>query len=346
MKLYGRHWTRREIEQYVGRIDQIGGVTRFQQSEGYAGGTEIARVRTGAGLSYDVTLNKGFDISLATFQDVPLSWQSPNGNVHPAYYDSDGISWLRTASGGLLMTCGLLQVGADNVDQDESLGVHGRIHHTPAEHLGIVGQWAGDDYEISLTGTLNETRFFAEKVSLRRQISSRLGENTIRISDTIRNNGFHTIPHMILYHFNFGFPLLMPQTEMWFPSERVTPRDEGVSTDGYDQWELPQRDFTERVYRHEDLKTVENWAKVEVHNPVFPIASGPAPLTVRLQWDATDLDRFIQWKNCGAGEHVLGIEPSNCYTIGRAKERLDGTLQFLEPGEERTYSLTLSVEVS
>jgi hypothetical protein len=46
----------------------------------------------------------------------------------------------------------------------------------------------------------------------------------------------------------------------------------------------------------------------------------------------------------GAGVHVLGIEPANCLVEGRAVERERGTLVILEPGEQRTYELQLSIE--
>ena len=41
----------------------------------------------------------------------------------------------------------------------------------------------------------------------------------------------------------------------------------------------------------------------------------------------------------------MGIEPANCHVEGRAAERERGTLQFLEPGEARTYELALEVVV-
>jgi hypothetical protein len=45
----------------------------------------------------------------------------------------------------------------------------------------------------------------------------------------------------------------------------------------------------------------------------------------------------------GAGVHVLGIEPANCYVEGRADERARGTLVMLEPGETREYELAFEV---
>ncbi|MBW7460405.1 aldose 1-epimerase family protein, partial [Paenibacillus sepulcri] len=110
MHLYGRSWTRRELEARVGSISQIGGVRRMQLTEGKERDVEAIQVRTGAGLTYYVIPSKGLDISLAELGGMPVSWQSPNGDVHPAYYEAEGTGWLRTASGGLLMTCGLAHV--------------------------------------------------------------------------------------------------------------------------------------------------------------------------------------------------------------------------------------------
>ena len=34
-----------------------------------------------------------------------------------------------------------------------------------------------------------------------------------------------------------------------------------------------------------------------------------------------------------SGEYVLGLEPSTCYTMGRAEERVNGELRVLRPFE-------------
>ncbi|MFD1904052.1 hypothetical protein ACFTAO_40455 [Paenibacillus rhizoplanae] len=66
-RLYGREWTRRELEARVGRIEQLAGVQPFVMREGPEAGQEVFRVRTGSGLSYWVHPGKGMDISLAEF---------------------------------------------------------------------------------------------------------------------------------------------------------------------------------------------------------------------------------------------------------------------------------------
>ncbi|HLO32093.1 MAG TPA: aldose 1-epimerase family protein [Anaerolineales bacterium] len=342
MKLYGKEWSRRELEAHMGRIEQIGGVRRFQSTEGPEEGVEQIQVRTGAGLSYSVLPSRGLDIGLAEFGGIPLCWLSPNGEVHPAFFNDHGTAWLRTAAGGLLMTCGLSQVGSPGVDGNEELGLHGRAHHTPARQVCAEGLWEGDEYLMVVRGRLEETSIMGWNLCLTRQIRSYLGKNQIVIHDVLENSGFEPAPHMMLYHFNFGFPLLGPETEIRFPSGRVTPREPELSLEALEKWPPPQAGCRERVYYHEDLSAeADGRATVTVRNPHFPLTD--RPLLVRLTWKVNGLPLLVQWKMPGAGMHVLGLEPANCHVEGRAAERERGTLVRLAPGQTVEYDLELSV---
>jgi hypothetical protein len=343
MELGGKTWQRRALEARLGRLEQLGGLRRFRLSEGREDGVEQIQVRTGAGLCYYVSPSRAMDISLAEFAGLPLSWQAPNGDSHPAYYDARELEWLRTAVGGLLMTCGLSYVGAAGEDQGQAFGLHGRIHHLPARQVAASGSWQGDNYEMQVSGIVEEAVIFGEYLRLSRTIRSTLGVNRIEIEDQVENAGFSETPLMILYHFNFGFPLLGEQTRLHFPSQKVVARDEGTPLEGYDRWQAPQPGYQERVYYHQEL--MGDRVSVVVHNPAFPLPYGPPrPLSLRLSWFTSQLPRLVQWKMAGAGTHVLGIEPANCYVEGRAVERARGTLETLAPGEKRDFHLTLEVE--
>ena len=344
--LYNRKWTRRELEARVGRIEQIGGLRRLRLAEGFEEGNEQIQVRTGSGLAFNVSPSHALDISLAEFGGAALSWSSSSGDVHPAYFDASGAEWLRTAAGGLLMTCGLSYVGAPGEDEGQNFGLHGRVHHVPARHISARGHWQGDEYLMEISGIVEETALFGDSWRLSRTIRSRLGLNRIEISDVVENAGFAPAIHMILYHFNFGFPLLTEETAVQFPSNVVVPRDQGTSVYGFDQWELPQAAYDERVYYHQDFDTEE--VAVIIHNPHFPQsgAGRTTPLWLRLSYSTRQLPRLVQWKMAGAGAHVLGIEPANCYVEGRAAERSRGTLVTLEPGETRQYDLALELFTS
>jgi len=340
--LYGRHWTRRELEMHVGRLEQIGGIRRFAGDEGPERGMEYIQVRTGAGLAYTVTPTKGMDFSLAEYGGTPISWQSAGGDIHPMYYEPEGTGWLRTASGGLMMTCGLMNVGSPSEYVGRSYGLHGRVHHTPAKHVCAEGIWHQDEYEMEIKGTVEETALFGGHLRLRRTIRSRLGENRITVHDRVENAGFETVPHMLLYHFNFGYPLLSPDAEIVFPSGSVVPREPETPLEGYDAWQPPEAGYKERVYYHDPERSGS--AEVRIHQPSFPQAGGRSiPLTVTLKWQAATLPRLVQWKMPGAGSYVLGIEPSNCGVEGMASEAAKGRLQRLEPGESVDYEWELSL---
>jgi len=357
-RLYGRHWTRRELEARVGRIEQLAGARRMRLREGTEDGVEIVRVRTGAGLAFDVVPSKGMDISLAEFGGAPLSWQSPNGDASPWLFRDGGTAWLRTAGGGLLMTCGLVSVGSPSVCEGREYGLHGRAHHAPARDVCVESGWNGDEYEMRVAGVVEETEIFGHCLRLRREIRCRLGENRIVLRDRVENFGFRPSPHMILYHFNFGFPLLSEEARIRLPSRRAIPREAELPPDGWDRWSAPQAGFSEQVYYHETVADADGWAEVSILQPAFPLAgadgladrgelgrpAGFVPVAVRLRWKTDTLPELVQWRMPGEGVHALGIEPANCRVGGLAAEAERGTLRMLAPGEEVRYELELSVE--
>lgn len=342
MYLYGRQWTRRELTAHVGRLEQIGGIRRYLGDEGPERGMEFIQVRTGAGLTYTVTPTKGLDFSLAEYGGVPISWQSAGGDIHPMYYEPEEAGWLRTASGGLMMTCGLMNAGSPSVYEGKSYGLHGRVHHLPARQVCAEGVWQGDEYEMVIRGTVEETALFGGHLRMHREIRSRLGENKITVTDLVENAGSDPAPHMMLYHFNFGYPLLSPESTIQFPVGSVTPRDAAADLTGYDKWQEPEAGFQERVYYH----GLEPAAKAEVRlfQPNFPQAGHrTVPLTAALSWSTDTLPQLVQWKMAGAGSYVLGIEPSNGLVGGIAEEAQQRRLLILQPGQSVRYNWELNI---
>lgn len=345
MNIYGQNMTKREILRHAGNIEQVGGLRRLRESEGFEDGCEIIQVTTGAGLRYEVTPSKAMDICIAEFAGSSLGWHGQGGRAHPAHYDAEGINWLRSADFGLLTTCGLTQAGGPCEDNGRGLGLHGRIHNTPARRVCADGEWRGDDYVMKISGEMTEAETFFEHLWMKREITSVMGRNVIEIEDVVENRGFQSAPHMIIYHCNLGWPLISEKCGFTFPSGEVTARDEGVSLDGYEKWPGPTPGCGEKVYYHDELSGEDGFAKVVVDNPEFPIFGlGKRPVSLALSWSAETLPRFIQWKMPGEGVHVLGIEPANCHAEGRVAEREKYALKMLEPGESVSYKLKIEVK--
>src|SRR5262245_59653992 len=213
-RLWGRDWSRRELEQRVGDMRQVAGIRLLQLDDGVERGGRAAEVYTGTGFSFMVLVDRGMDISRADFCGRALAWQSMTGDAHPAYFEPEGLGWLRSFYGGLLVTCGLTWMGAPVHDPEagpkrlgpRDLGLHGRISHLPAAAVYADAAWEGDEYRMWLRGRMREAIVFGEEVTLTREISARLGENRLFVRDVVENQGAERTEHMLLYHINIGFP--------------------------------------------------------------------------------------------------------------------------------------------
>jgi len=345
VEMFGRSWTQQELMRYAGNISQLGGVRVSERQEGNARGVQVAEFETGSGFSFSVLLDRGMDIGAAKFCGASLAWESSIGPAHPAYFDAQGLGWLRTFHGGLLAGCGMTYMGAPTVDEGQSLGLHGRLNHLPATNVWADGMWRGDEYEMWVRGRMRETVVFGENITLTRRISSFLGSSRITIRDVVANEGFQSVPHMILYHCNFGFPLLAEGSELIAPDKQVTPRD-AVAAPGLDnhaRYEAPVTGYQEQVFYHDLAADAAGYATVILANRAFKGGQG---LGAYLKYRQAELPRFIQWKMVGAGTYVTGLEPANGGVEGRDKDRASGTLRFLEPGEQREYVLEIGVLAS
>jgi hypothetical protein len=283
--------------------------------------------------------DRSLDIAQLSYKGMALAWASSTGAVHPAYYEADGLGWLRSFPGGLLTTCGLDQFGSPAEDGGESFGIHGRISNLPAEQVAYRGVWDGDDYNLEVRGQVRQTRLFGENLLLTRRIWTQLGRNTLYVEDTVTNEGFASQPHMILYHCNLGFPLLDAHATLHVDAAETVPRDEEAAK-GVDSWNVfqpPTAGYAEQVFRHRVTPSEDGTASAELRNPYIGLA-----LTVR--WSHDTLPHLFQWKQTGQGAYVLGIEPANSSAIGgRAMARERDDLPHLEPGESRSYQLSFRV---
>jgi hypothetical protein len=339
VSLYDRDWSREEILQRVGHMDQVAGIKMVEATDGMERGSRMLQVWTGSGLYFRVMADRALDVSTCRYKGVPLAWASPVGEVHPAHYEPEGLGWLRSFPGGLLATCGLDQFGAPSADSGEEFGLHGRVGNLSARSVGYRTYWVEDEYKLEITGEIRQTRVFGENLVLRRRISTRLGSNKIRIEDVVLNEGFVPQPHMILYHFNLGFPLVSEDSRLHLETEQTVPRDEDAKA-GLADWrdfQPPTAGYREQVFRHVPVANPEGKARVELENPSLGLG-------LRWTYDKTSLPHLFQWKMMGEGTYVLGIEPANSSGIkGRAAARQSGDLPRLAPGESRSY--TLEVEV-
>ncbi|MBN1372255.1 MAG: aldose 1-epimerase family protein [Anaerolineaceae bacterium] len=337
--LFKREWSKTELLRRVGQMDQLAGVRLLETLDGKARGCRVLDVWTGSGLRFQVNAERALDISSCDFRGQSLAWRSPAGDVHPAFYEPQGLGWLRSFPGGLLATCGLDQFGSPSQEGGAEFGLHGRISNSPASQVSYRTFWDGDEYKLEISGETRQAELFCENLVLRRKISTALGSNCIRIEDVVTNAGFQPAPHMLLYHFNLGFPLVSEKTCLQLQSEETLPRD-ATAQRGLVDWErfqAPTPGYAEQVFIHKPMAAENGLTTVKLRNP-------PLGLGLRWTYKTAELPYLMEWKMMGEGVYVVGVEPANCKGLGgRAATREAGQLPILAPGESRSYQIEVEV---
>jgi hypothetical protein len=327
---------KQELLKKCGRIEQIAGYRKVQFTEGRAKGVEAVEVYNAVGLRFTVLIGRNLDIADCSFNGINVAYMTSNGITSPYFHEKQGDEWLRTFSGGLLTTCGLTNAGASCFDEGDNLGVHGRIGSCPAEEVCCKGEWIEDDYIITISGNMYETKLFGYNLKLHREIKMSAFENKISIYDSIENIGIRKSPIMIIYHCNFGYPLVDLGSVITISSRNSIPTSEESKAKISEQYvvTMPEKNAIENVYFHVMEEAEYGYAAIKN-------ASG---LSANVKFDLKELPYMNQWKMLGCGEYVVGLEPSNCMTLGRDKERHRGTLKFIKEGETKNYYIEFDFE--
>ena len=318
---------KKELLHHIGHMSQVAGATSVEFSDGRAKGMRGIEVKTGSGFRFTVLPDRGMDIVYAEYAGKPMDWICRNGLIGPQYFENGGFGFHRTFSGGLVTTCGLTQVGAPCQDGDEILGVHGRISHTPAESVAIREAWDGEDFIIEVSGTLRETSIYAENLVLRRTISTRMGAADLRIHDTITNEGYQESPFMILYHVNFGFPIVTENSKLYSSSDKVTPwiNQDGLKAKGaFDTFDPPTPGYRFNLFQHH--------VDPNKSQALFGIVNEEMQFGGYVSIDPSQLPKVTEWKMMGQQDYVVAIEPGNCIPEGRVEARENGRLGTLTAG--------------
>lgn len=342
MKLYGVEWTKGELVRRVGDIAQIGGVRRSTLVEGKEKGVDVVDFRTGTGFAFTVVPSRALDIASAEYCGVPLAWRSSVGIVAPEYYDDKGFGWRKSFFGGLLTTCGLANVGTPNVDDGEELGHHGRISNQPARNVHADTRWEGNQLVMVVQGQVRETNPRKYDFLMTRNITARLGENRLFLSDVIENVGSTAAPFMFLYHINVGFPVVDEGSELLAPVHQTRPRDADAEAGMSDRFRFhaPVAGYREQVFYHDVFPDENRHVWIALVNKRFNDGQG---IGLYVKYHKSQFPHLVQWKMMSEGTYVVGIEPANCHVEGRARERERGTLQFLEVGGRRHFETEIGV---
>ena len=329
----------------VSHVAQVGGIETSILDNGRGKGTRIAWSNTGAGLRFKVVIDRGMDIADASFNQFNLSWLSRLGVTAPQPFSDQGIDWLRTFGGGLLTTCGVTHVGGPEQDEHGQRGLHDQFSNSPAELISIKQpDLANGDYEMSITGKIFQGHPLGDNIEITRTIRCILGHPTIYLDDEIQNIGNIYSSHMILYHFNFGWPFIDAGTKLLWKGawqSRETGADNKIFKEGQDfrTCQEPREDHSGSG-EEAALIDVDSNEQGQVDCGIFNEKLGFA---LKLSFNKKQLPWLTNWQHWGRGEYVTGLEPGTNPPLGQKLMRERGELIQLKPGEKRKYNLEISI---
>jgi hypothetical protein len=328
---------KQELLRHVGSLQQVAYVRPVTYAEGRSSGLKAYDVKNGK-LSMRIMADKCLDVSEFSYGGVNINFLSKPGLQGRNQYDTNGQEAIYSIMGGLFFTSGLDNICAPCTINGVDYPMHGRVRTTPAEHLSADAHWEDGDYVMKVSGEIREAALFGSNMTLRRSISTKLGEKSVTVTDEIENQSFRNEPLMLLYHINMGYPFLDENTRLLIPTSKVTARDsDGKGHEAeYDRMGAPKDNEPEYVFIH-SLKYDQNG------DAMVCVLNEPLGLGLKLEFNKKNLPYFMEWKSTASGDYVIGLEPSNSSVYGQTYHVENGDLHTIAPFETETNVLKFTV---
>ena len=308
---------------------------------GLSDGVEVLQVNNGK-LQFDLLLTRGMSLASATIGEVKFGWQSPvRGPVHPKFvnlHEPSGLGWL-DGFDEMMVRCGLESNGAPEFDSETNnlkYCVHGRIGNKPADQVVVTVDTQAET--ISIKAVVVEVRFHLFKVALETTIVTRFNDDALQIHDTIRNLSASPTAAQVLYHCNYGEPLLGDGAQVIVPIKELVPRNDHAAAGmpNWSRYDAPKTGFEEQVYFLTLLGDAAGDTEVLLKN-------AQSTQGVNLAYNVNQLPCFSMWKNTTAIEdgYVTGIEPGTNYPNPRSFEATHGREISLSGNSSSQLDLTM-----
>src|SRR6185436_11318611 len=328
-------------------------VRRQRLHGGKQDGVDLIVVDNGR-MTITIVPTRGMGILRVVMGDLRLGWDSPVREVvNPKYVNLEargGLGWLEGFN-EWLARCGLEWAGHPGPDRfinnvgeqaEMNLTLHGKVENIPASEVEVIVDRAPRP-RIRVRGRVDERAFYGPKLELWTELSIEPGSPAFRIEDTLTNRSAFESEFQILYHVNYGPPLLGAGARFSAPVRRVTPFNAHAAEDvaTYSEYAGPVRGFIEQVYNLQPFADSAGRSMVMLSNASRDRA-------VAMAFAVAELPYVTLWKNLTALEegYVTGLEPGTGFPYTRRLEREAGRVPKLKPGETRRFAIDFGVHAT
>ena len=299
-------------------------------------GIDVVEVNNGK-LRFTVVPTRGMSIYQVEMDGLRLGWDSRRGMGRREGFDGWMIRYGLESFGGAGKSA---DNTAEKTTADQAL--HGMIGTIPASQVEVTVEREAP-YRITLRGRVDETLQKGSKLDILTQISTVPGADTFQISDTVTNRSAVEQEFGVLYHGNYGPPIVEKGAKFFGPVRQVIPIDDDAATDvsNYNLYRGPKAGFPQQVY------FLRMWSDENDRTRVM-LRNAEGDKAVSMAYSVKELPFLTLRKNQPAGEdaYVTGLEPGTSFPRNRSIEREFGRSLKLAPQQSRSFTIDFALHTS
>ena len=217
--------------------------------------------------------------------------------------------------------------------------LHGRAQNTPVSKLFVEVEDQAP-FTIIIRGLIKENTFKKSNFETWVTIRHVPGSKEFTVHDILTNLSDYDRDYQIIYHSNFGTPILEQGAKFVAPVKEISPFNEYAAT-GLKNWQTyqgPTKGFDEMVYNIFPYSDANNQTQVMLTNNASDKGVGIA-------FNTQQLPVLTLWKNTDTLKqgYVTGIEPGTSFAYPVTIEREQKRVPQLGAGKSTEFILTYSL---
>lgn len=300
-------------------------------------GTELLTIKSN-NFSIKLSPTRGLGVISVVGDGIRMGWDSPvNEIVNPKFINLEsrsGLGWL-DGFNEMMVRCGFEWTGHAVQADGMIYTLHGRAQNTPVSKL-IVTIDDKAPYTINVKGLIKENTFKKSNLETWVSLSYVPGTKEFIVHDTITNKGDYIKDYQIIYHSNYGTPILEEGAKFVAPVKEISPFNDYAQA-GLKTWQTylgPTKNFDEMVFNVYPYADEKGDTQVMVTNKAGDKAAGIA-------FNINQLPVLSLWKNTDTLKqgYVTGLEPGTSFAYPVTIEREQKRVRQLDPGQSAEFIL-------
>ena len=304
-------------------------------------GSELLTIKS-EGLTINLSPTRGLGIVNVEGNGIRLGWDSPVKEiVNPKYINLEsrgGAGWL-DGFNEMMVRCGFEWTGHAVQADGMMYTLHGRAQNTPVSKLFVEVEDQAP-FTITIRGLIKENTFKKSNFETWVAIRHVPGSKEFTVHDILTNLSDYDRDYQIIYHSNFGTPILEQGAKFVAPVKEISPFNEYAAT-GLKNWQTyqgPTKGFDEMVYNIFPYSDANNQTQVM-------LKSNASDKGVGIAFNTQQLPVLTLWKNTDTLKqgYVTGIEPGTSFAYPVTIEREQKRVPQLGAGKSTEFILTYSL---